>query len=62
MKQLGTFKDNINTPSARHIKGKKHRAQLDKIQNEKGEITAHTTGLQRVRREYCELLHILHIF
>ena len=41
-------------PLARLIKKKKEKSQINKIQNERGEITANTAEIQTIIREYCE--------
>ena len=40
----------IDKPLARLIKKKMERAQIDKIRNEKGEVTTNTTEIQRIIR------------
>ena len=40
----------IYKPLARHTKKKKERTQINKIRNEKGEITTDTTEIQRIIR------------
>ena len=37
---------------------KRERAQIDKIRNEKGELTTSITQIQRVIREYYEKLYV----
>ena len=40
----------IHKPLARLIKKKRERTQVNKIRNEKGEITTDTTEIQRIMR------------
>ena len=40
----------IDKPLARLIKKKKDRAQINKIRNEKGEVTTDTTEIQKTMR------------
>ena len=42
---------------ARVIRKKRERTQINKITNERGEITTNTTEMQKVVREYCEKLY-----
>ena len=42
----------IDKPLARHIKIKRERTQINKIRNEKGEVTTDTRETQRVIRDY----------
>ena len=44
----------IYKPLARLIKEKREKIQINKIRNEKGEVTAHTTEIQRITRDYYE--------
>ena len=44
----------IDKPLARHIKKKRERTQINKITNERGEITANTTERQTIIRQCCE--------
>ena len=46
----------IDKPLARLIKKKRERAQINKIRNEKWEVTADTTEIQRIIRDYYEEL------
>ena len=39
------------------IKKKRKRAQINKIRNEKGEVTIAITEIQRFIRDYCEQLY-----
>ena len=54
------FFEKINktdTPLARLIKKKKERTQINKMKNEKGEVTADTTEIQRIVRDYYMQLY-----
>ena len=46
----------IDKPLSRLIKEKK-RTQVNKIRNERGEITTDTTGIQRIVRNYYEQIY-----
>ena len=47
----------IDKPLARLIKKKRESAQINKIRNEKGEVTMDTTEIQRIIRDYYEKLY-----
>ena len=47
----------IHKPLARLIKKKRERSQINKIRNEKGEVTMDTTELQSIIREYYKQLY-----
>ena len=44
-------------PLARLIKKKRERAQINKIRNEKGEVTIDTAEIQRIIRDYYKQLY-----
>ena len=46
----------IDKPLASLIKKKKERTQINKIKNERGEITTNTAEIKRIVREYYEQL------
>ena len=51
------FFDKINKtgkPLARLIKNKREKNQINKIRNEKGEVTADNAEMQRIIRDYYE--------
>ena len=47
----------VDKPLARFIKKKRERTQINKIRNEKGEVTMDTTEIQRIIRDYYKQLH-----
>ena len=47
----------IDKPLARLIKKKRERTQINKIRNEKGEITTDTAEIQRIIRHYYKQLY-----
>ena len=47
----------IDKPLARFIKKKREMNQINKIRNEKGEITIDNAEIQRVIEDYYEQLH-----
>ena len=44
----------IDKPLARLIKKKREKNQINKIRNEKGEVTTNNAEIQRIIRDYCE--------
>ena len=42
----------IDKPVARIIKKKREKTQINRIRNEKGEVTADTSEIQRIMRDY----------
>ena len=48
----------IDRPLARLMKKKREKNQLNKIRNEKGEVTTDNTEIQRIIRDYYEQLTI----
>ena len=47
----------IDKPLARLIKKKRKKKQINKIRNEKGEVTADNEEIQRTMRDYYEQLY-----
>ena len=47
----------IDKPLARLIKKKREKNQINKIRNEKGEVTTDNTEIERVIRDYYEQLY-----
>ena len=47
----------INKPLARLIKKKREKNQINKIRNEKGEVTTDNAEIQRIIKDYYEQLH-----
>ena len=50
-------RNKIDKPLARLIKNKREKNQINKIRNEKGEITTDNEEIQRIIRDYYEQLH-----
>ena len=48
----------IDKPLVRLIKNKRETNQMNKIRNEKGEVTADNAEMQRIIRDYYEQLTI----
>ena len=47
----------IDKPLARLIKNKRENSQINKIRNEKGEVTTDNAEIQRIIRDYYEQLY-----
>ena len=47
----------IDKPLTRVIKKKREKTQIDRIRNEKGEVTMDTTEIQRTMRDYYKQLY-----
>ena len=47
----------IDKPLTRLIKKKREKNQINKIRNEKGEVTTDNTEIQRIIRDYYEQLY-----
>ena len=47
----------IDEPLARLIEKKREKNQINKIRNEKGEVTTDSAEIQRIIRDYYEQLH-----
>ena len=47
----------IDKPSARPIEKKREKNQINKIRNEKGEVTSDDAEIQRIIRDYYEQLY-----
>ena len=47
----------IDKPLSRLIKKKRERFQINKMRNEREEITTDTTKIQRIVRNYCKELY-----
>ena len=47
----------IDKPLARLIKKKRRKNQINKIKNEKGEVTTDNAEIQRIIRDYYEQLY-----
>ena len=59
-KTKSSFFEKINTidkPLARLIKKKTEKTQINRIRNEKGEVTTDTAEIQRIMRDYCKKLY-----
>ena len=51
------FEKKIDKILARHIKKKREKNQINKIRNEKGEVTTDNIEMQRIIRDYYEKLY-----
>ena len=49
--------NNIDKPLSRHNKKKREKSQINKITNEKGEVTTDNAEIQRSIRDYYEQLY-----
>ena len=49
--------NNIDKPLSRHNKKKREKSQINKITNEKGEVTTDNAEIQRIIRVYYEQLN-----
>ena len=49
--------NHIEKPLGRLVKKKRGRTQINKIRNEKGEVTMDTTEIQRIIRDYFKQLY-----
>ena len=47
----------IDKPLARLIKKTREKTQINRIRNEKGEVTTYTAGIQRIMRDYYKQLY-----
>ena len=47
----------IDKPLARLIKKKREKNQINKIRNDKGEVTTDNAEIQRIIKDYYEQLH-----
>ena len=47
----------IDKPLARLIKKKREKTQINRIRNEKGEVTTDTAEIQRIMRDYYKQLY-----
>ena len=47
----------VDKPLARLIKKKRKKNQINKIRNEKGEVTTDNEEIQRIIKDYYEKLH-----
>ena len=56
--QINERINKIDKPLPSLIKKKKERTQINKITNERGDLTHNTTEIQVITREYYEQLHV----
>ena len=57
MKETIAKINKIDKCLARLIKNKREKNKINKIRNEKGEVTTHNVEIQRILREYYEQLY-----
>ena len=57
VKMIQNLINKIDKPLARLIKKKRERMQINKIRNEKGEITTDTAETQRIIKDYYKQLY-----
>ena len=55
--KAGFWEDKIDKALARLIKNKREKNQINKIRNEKGEVTTDNAEIQRIIRDYYEQLY-----
>ena len=48
----------IDKPLARLIKKKREKTQINRLRNEKGEVTTDTAEIQRIMRDYYKQLYV----
>ena len=48
----------IDNPLVKLIKKKRRKTQINRIGNEKGEVTTDTTEIQRIMRDYYKQLYV----
>ena len=46
--------NNIDKPLARLIKKKREKTQINRVRNEKGEVTTDTAEIKTTTRNYCK--------
>ena len=49
--------NNIDKPLAKLIKKKREKTQINRIRNEKGEVTTDTAEIQRILRDYYKQIY-----
>ena len=49
--------NNIDKPLARLTKKKREKTQINRLRNEKGEVTTDTAEIQRIMRDYYKQLY-----
>ena len=47
----------IDKPLPRQIKKKREKTQINRIRNEKGEVTTDTAEIQTIMRDYCKQIY-----